>query len=211
MTAAPKDRPLRLGLPKGRVMNDSRRACRALGVDPRPGVLRYTTKVAGRAVSVHFLKIHDIARLLASGHLDIGVTGDEWLMESAVAPEQRVLQTGSYHARLSLLTCRGNDSPLSALGLVATPYPLLANRLLVSMAPNASVVAVTGSTEALVPDVVEAALDVVESGASAAANGLVVRADFGHVTTHLVRSMWCPPDVAEEVGAMVMPARSTPS
>jgi ATP phosphoribosyltransferase len=194
-------RPLRLGLPKGRVFADTRRNCAALGITLRPGVLRYRTTVADRPLTVHLLKIQDIARLLAADLLDLGVTGDEWLMENDVPRHQRSIETGSYRARLCLLTACSDTRPLRELRSVATPYPLLARQVLADVAGQAAILPVTGSTEALVPDVADAALDVVESGASAGANELTVRAEFGAVTTHLVRSRSCPPEVAELVGA----------
>jgi ATP phosphoribosyltransferase len=67
--------------------------------------------------------------------------------------------------------------------------------------------AVTGSTEALVPDVADACLDVVETGTSAALNCLVIRESFDHVTTHLACSEACDPLVVAPVVDMLAGAR----
>jgi ATP phosphoribosyltransferase len=57
----------------------------------------------------------------------------------------------------------------------------------------------------LVPDIADAALDVVETGASTAANGLGIAAEFDAVTTHLVRSNGCGSDAAAAVASVLAP------
>ena len=71
---------------------------------------------------------------------------------------------------------------------VVTPYPGLARALLGDVVPDCQVMAVAGSSEGLVPDVGDACLDLVETGNSAACNGLVIRRTFRQVTTHVARS-----------------------
>jgi ATP phosphoribosyltransferase len=190
-----------LGLPKGRLLEDSHRFCGALGIEVRRGVLRYQSVVDGRAVTVHLLKMQDIARLLVSDQLHLGVVGDEWLMEIGSPPQRRILESGSYQANLCLITPAGEGRALSDLRLIASPYPRVAAQRLARIAPTAGIMAIGGSSEALVPDIADAAFDVVETGASTAANGLRVAAEFDAVTTHLVRSGRCPQDAAASVAS----------
>jgi ATP phosphoribosyltransferase len=90
---------------------------------------------------------------------------------------------------------------------VVTPYPNLARNLLRDVAPDSEIMAVSGSTEALVPGIADACLDVVETGASAALNALVVRRSFEQVTTHLVRSGECDPRVVAPVVELLADAQ----
>lgn len=190
---------IRIGLPKGRMASESESFCDALGIQVRPGVLRYRTVVGDLNVSILLLKAPDIALLLRRNLLELGVAGDEWLMEAGASPGHRCFETRSYMASVCLLTAEGDPRPLGRIHSVVTPYPNLARRLLSQTMPDAEIMAVSGSSEALVPDVADACLDVVETGTSAMLNCLAVRRCFVNVTTHLVRSEGCNPAMVAPV------------
>jgi len=198
---------IRVGLPKGRMAAATERFCDALGVITRPGVLSYRTAVEGLPVSVHLLKAPDVARLLRRNLLDLGRAGDEWLMETGISPDRRCFEARSYEATIGLLMSRDDPRSTRHIRSVATPYPNLARSVLCTIVPAAEVLPVSGSSEALVPSVADACIDLVESGASADLNGLAVRQRFDQVTTHIVRS-WrhdqdtMAPVVARLAGAM---------
>lgn len=179
---------IRLGLPKGRLAAQSDRFCGALGVKTKPGVLSYQTSAQGLNISVVLLKAPDVARLLRRNMLDLGLTGDEWLMETNADPDYRCFEARSYLASVCLLMARDDPRPLWRIRSVVTPYPNLARRLLARIAPRSEIIAVRGSSEALVPGIADACIDLVETGTSAALNSLVIRESFEQVTTHLVRS-----------------------
>jgi ATP phosphoribosyltransferase len=182
---------IRLGLPKGRMAPDASRFCMAMGVELRAGVLSYRAAVAGAEVAIYLLKAPDVASFLMRNQLDLGLAGDEWLMETGIPLERRCFEVRSYVATLGLLMAFSDSRSVDELRSVATPYPRLARRLAREAAPLAAVMPVAGSTEAVVPDIADACLDVVETGRSAALNGLAVRRSFDEVTTHLVRSERC--------------------
>lgn len=191
---------IRVGLPKGRMLSDTRSLCRALGVDVMPGVLRYQARAGGAAVGIYLMKAPDIARMVKHGELDLGLTGDEWLMEHDVPRRQWCLEMSAYTASVCLLMQRGDPREPGLVRSVVTPYPNLARSLMADLVPGARIVAVAGSSEGLVPDLGDACLDLVETGSTAAVNGLVVRRRFGVVTTHLARS---EVSCAEQVGPVV--------
>jgi ATP phosphoribosyltransferase len=182
---------IRLGLPKGRMESAADRFCDALGVKVRPGVLSYKTTVGSLEVSIFLMKAPDVARLLRRNLLDLGLTGDEWLLETGAPAHRRCFEARSYEASVCLLMAEDDPRPLRSVHSVVTPYPNLARSLLRDVAPESEIMAISGSSEALVPGIADACLDVVETGASAALNALVIRKSFEHVTTHLVRSEEC--------------------
>jgi ATP phosphoribosyltransferase len=198
---------IRIGLPKGRMAAESARFCGALGVQLRPGVLRYLTGVGGLDVAILLVKAPDVARLLRRNLLDLGLTGDEWLMETGAPPDRRCFEAGSYVASVCLLMAKDDPRSPRFIRTVATPYPNLARRLLSGIAPDAEIVLVSGSSEALVPDVADACLDLVETGTSAALNSLLVRKSFNHVTTHLARSGACDPVTVAPIVGLLADAR----
>jgi len=178
---------------------ESGRFCGALGVKIKPGVLRYKTTVGSLEVSVFLMKAPDVARLLTRNLLDLGLTGDEWLMETGAPPDRRCFEARSYEASICLLMARDDHRPPSRIRFVVTPYPNLARSLLSETAPDCEIMAVSGSSEALVPDIADACIDVVETGTSAALNALMVRRSFKRVTTHLVRSEQCDSTVVAPI------------
>lgn len=198
---------IRLGLPKGRSIADTRSLCSALGVEIMPGALRYKTHVDNVPVGIYLMKAPDIARMLVQDVLDLGLTGDEWLLEHGVPRERWCLEMTSYTASLCLLMQQGDARGPRWLRAVVTPYPSLARRVLRDLVPDGRIVAVAGSSEGLVPDVGDACLDLVETGSTARANGLVVRQDFGVVTTHLARSQRSPAGCVARVAGVLAESR----
>ena len=198
---------IRIGLPKGRMAAESAAFCGVLGIQLRPGVLRYRTAVGDLDLAILLLKAPDVARLLRRNQLELGVAGDEWLLEAGAPPGHRCFETRSYAASVCLLTARDDPRPPGRIRSVATPYPNLARRLLGTVAPGSEIIAVSGSTEALVPDVADACLDLVETGTSAALNGLAVRRCFANATTHLARSAACDPALVAPVVGLLAGAR----
>lgn len=120
-------------------------------------------------------------------------------METGAPPGHLCFETGSYAASVCLLTAENDSRPPGRIHSVATPYPNLARQLLSGTAPDADIIAVSGSTEALVPDIADACFDLVETGTSAMLNSLAVRRCFLDVTTHLARSEGCDPAVEAPV------------
>ena len=198
---------IRLGLPKGRMESEADRFCSALGVKVKPGVLSYMTTVGSLEVSIFLMKAPDVARLLRRNLLDLGLTGDEWLMETGASAYRRCFEARSYEASLCLLMAEDDPRPLGGVRSVVTPYPNLARSLLRDVAPESEIMAISGSSEALVPGIADACLDVVETGASAALNALVIRKSFEHVTTHLVRSEECAPRVVAPIVELLADAQ----
>ena len=198
---------IRLGLPKGRMASESDRFCDALGVKTRAGVLKYRTMVRGLPVSIYLMKAPDVAHLLKKNLLDLGLAGDEWLMETGIRPDGRCFETRSYEALVCLLMARDDPRPFSRIRSVVTPYPNLARSVLGDMASRSEIMAISGSSEAMVPDIADGCIDVVETGASADLNSLVIRRSFAHVTTHLVRSERCDSTVVAPVVDLLADAR----
>lgn len=198
---------IRLGLPKGRMASDSNKFCDALGVKTRAGVLSYRTTACSIPIGIYFMKAPDVAHLLKRNLLDLGLTGDEWLMETGIHPNRRCFETRSYEASVCLLMARGDLRPFSHIRSVVTPYPNLARSLLSDMASRSEIMTISGSSEAMVPDIADACIDIVETGTSAALNALVIRRSFEHVTTHLVRSERCDSTLVASVVEMLADAR----
>lgn len=133
-----------------------------------------------RIERVTFLRPQEIAGYVASGVFDLGVTGSDWAEETA-ADVVTVSDLG-FAKRASgswrLVLAIPESDPVSDPkdlpdGIrVATQYPRLAAAYFAEIAVDARLIASRGATEAKVPAIADAIVDVVETGDSLRDNGL---------------------------------------
>jgi ATP phosphoribosyltransferase len=135
-----------------------------------------------RVDKVRFLRPQEIPSYLERGLFDIGITGRDWIEET----EANVVSLGEL--QYSKATSRPvrvvlavpDSSPWqSAADLpdgvrISTEFPSLTRRFLDSRGVKAMVVPSYGATEAKVPDIVDAIVDLTETGSSLRRNGLRV-------------------------------------
>src|SRR5260370_30291149 len=114
-------RMFRRAVQYGRMLSDPRSLCSVLGVELMPGALRYETCINGTPVSIYLMKAPDIARMLRQNVLDLGLTGDEWLMEHEIPRQRWCFAMGSYAASVCLLMPRADTRELRAIRSVVTP------------------------------------------------------------------------------------------
>jgi ATP phosphoribosyltransferase len=131
---------------------------------------------------VRFLRPQEIPSYLERGLFDIGITGRDWIEET----EANVVSLGEL--QYSKATSRPvrvvlavpDSSPWqSAADLpdgvrISTEFPSLTRRYLDSRGVKAMVIPSYGATEAKVPDIVDAIVDLTETGSSLRRNGLRV-------------------------------------
>jgi len=173
---------LRLVLPKGsleaatldlfeaadlRVRRSSSVAYRATIADPR-------------VAEVRILRPQEIPRYVAEGVFDIGITGRDWVEETS----SEVVSLGELHySKVStdpvrIVLAVPDDSPVQRVedlgdGVrVSSEYPELTRRFFADRGVDADVRLSYGATEAKVPDIVDAIVDITETGRALRAAGL---------------------------------------
>ncbi|HWG00639.1 MAG TPA: ATP phosphoribosyltransferase [Trebonia sp.] len=129
---------------------------------------------------VRFLRPQEIPSYLERGLFDIGITGRDWISET----EAEVVSLGElqYSKATSnpvrvVLAVPENAPWRSAADLpegirISTEFPSLTKRFLAEHGVKAMVVPSYGATEAKVPDIVDAIVDLTETGSSLRKNGL---------------------------------------
>lgn len=135
-----------------------------------------------RIDSVRILRPQEIGRYVAEGLFDLGITGRDWIEETA----SEVVSLGELHyskatARpVSIVLAVANDDPArSAADLgdgvrVATEYPELTRRFLEKQGIAADIRLSYGATEAKVPEIVDVVVELTETGRALKAAGLRV-------------------------------------
>ena len=129
---------------------------------------------------VRFLRPQEIPEYVEEGLFDLGITGRDWIAETdsdvVSLGELQYSKTTSSPVRVVLAIPR--DAPWqSAADLpegirISTEFPNLTRRYLDRHGVKAVVVPSYGATEAKVPDIVDAIVDLTETGSSLRKNGL---------------------------------------
>jgi ATP phosphoribosyltransferase len=135
-----------------------------------------------RIDSVRILRPQEIARYVAEGLFDIGITGRDWIEETA----SEVVSLGELHYSKAtarpvsiVLAVAEGDTARSVADLadgvrVATEYPELTRRFLEKNGVAADIRLSYGATEAKVPEIVDVVVELTETGRALKAAGLRV-------------------------------------
>jgi ATP phosphoribosyltransferase len=131
---------------------------------------------------VRFLRPQEIPTYLEQGLFDLGISGRDWITETgadvASLGELEYSKATSNPVRIVLAVPvdhpanRGEDLPEGVR--VSTEYPELTRRYFDEIGVKARIVPSYGATEAKVPDIVDAIVDVTETGSSLRKHGLKV-------------------------------------
>ena len=151
---------------------------------------------------VRFLRPQEIPSYLERGLFDVGITGRDWITETEAEVvslgELRYSKATSNPVRVVLAV--PDSAPWQTVSdlpegiRISTEFPSLTRRFLADHGVKAMVVPSYGATEAKVPDIVDAIVDVTETGSSLRKNGLRILDTLLTSYTELVA---CPPSYAD--------------
>jgi len=175
---------LRLVLPKGSLERQTLELFEAADLPVRRGSsVDYRATIDDpRIVDVRILRPQEIPRYIANGIFDLGVTGRDWIEETS----SEVVSLGELHyskatARpTSIVLAVAADSAWKSVAdlpagvRVTTEYPELTRRYLEKHGVDARVELSYGATEAKVPDIADAVVEITETGSALRAAGLRV-------------------------------------
>jgi ATP phosphoribosyltransferase len=158
---------------------------------------------------VRFLRPQEIPSYLERGLFDLGITGRDWISETEAdvvsLGELQYSKATSNPVRVVLAV--PENAPWQSVSdlpegiRISTEFPSLTGRFLAKNGVKAMVVPSYGATEAKVPDIVDAIVDLTETGSSLRKNGLRILETLLTSYTELVA---CPDAHAddEKRGAM---------
>lgn len=130
-------------------------------------------------VEFYFLRPKDVAIYVGAGTLDVGITGRDMLLDSQ-APARETMQLGFGPSSFRVAAPAGQYSSIKSLNgsRIATSYPGLLETWLANSGISATVVRLDGAVEnAVALGVADAVADVVATGATLRAAGLVILGD----------------------------------
>ncbi len=185
-----------LALPKGRILKEVMPILAAAGVmpeddfdDPDSRKLRFATKDG--ALEIVRVRSFDVATFVAFGGADFGVCGSDVIMEFDYAELYAPVDLAVGHCKLAVAAPKDfveADDPTRWSHLrVATKYPNITEKYYTARGIQAECVKLNGAIE-LAPllGLCRRIVDLVSTGATLAANGLVVIEEIADVSARLV-------------------------
>ncbi|MHB1534231.1 MAG: ATP phosphoribosyltransferase [Acidimicrobiales bacterium] len=133
-----------------------------------------------RVAEVRILRPQEIPEYVAEGLFDLGITGRDWVEETgskvATLGELRYSKATSRPIRVVLAVAA--DSPVTAAAdlasgvRISTEYPRLTARFLAGHGVDAEIRLSHGATEAKIPEIADAVVEITETGRALRAAGL---------------------------------------
>jgi ATP phosphoribosyltransferase len=205
--------PIVLALPKGRILSECGDLLAHAGIHPAPDYadedsrrLRFPTDHPD--LDVVRVRPFDVATFVAFGAAHIGVCGADVLMEFDYPELYAPLDLDIGHCRVSVaepVETAGSDDPARWSRVrVATKYPNIARRHFAGRGVQADIVHLNGAME-LAPGLGLSRLivDLVQTGSTLKANGLVETEVIAQVTSRLVVNRTALKTRPEAIGAWI--------
>jgi ATP phosphoribosyltransferase len=161
----------------------------------RSSTVEYNASIDDPRIDVvRILRPQEIASYVADGLFDLGITGRDWVEETAAdvvtLGEMRYSKASSRPIRLVVAV--PHDSPVERVDdlpqgvKVSTEYPELTRRYFQKRGIDADIRLSYGATEAKVPDIVDCIVEITETGRALRAAGLKIVEEILQSYTELV-------------------------
>jgi ATP phosphoribosyltransferase len=202
-----------LALPKGRILKEVMPLVRAAGIEPEPifdddnaRQLRFSTNRPD--LDIVRVRSFDAATFVAFGAADLGVVGEDVLMEFDYPEIYAPIDLGIGYCRIAVAEPKemvGSDDPSTWSHVrVATKYPEITRRHFAQRGVQAECIKLNGAME-LAPNLglCRRIVDLVSSGDTLRANGLIEIEQIAEITSSLAvnRAAWkTRPD---EIGQLI--------
>jgi ATP phosphoribosyltransferase len=187
--------PLIIAIPKGRILDEALPLLSKVGIEPeadfhnsKSRALQFATNQPG--VSIIRVRAFDVATFVAHGAAQIGIVGSDVVEEFDYSELYAPVDLNIGHCRLSVAEPEGlaaeDEAALSHVR-VATKYPHLTRRHYEAQGIQAECVKLNGAME-LAPSLglSRRIVDLVSSGATLKANGLVETSIIMQISARLI-------------------------
>jgi len=199
-----------MALPKGRILGEARPLLAAAGIepesefdDPKSRKLKFQTRDGG--LELVLVRAFDVATVVAFGGAHLGVAGSDVLMEFGYPEIYAPLDLGIGRCRMAVAEpaemMAGDEPQRWSHVRVATKYPEITRRYFAARGVQARCIKLSGSME-LAPSLglCQRIVDLVSTGATMKANGLVEVEKICEVSSRLVVNRAAIKTRPQEVG-----------
>jgi ATP phosphoribosyltransferase len=214
VNADPSDprNPLILALPNGRILSEVMPLLQRIGITPEPAFedpgsrqLRFATGEPG--LDLIRVRSFDVATFVAFGSAHFGVAGNDVLMEFDYSDIYAPLDLEVGHCHIAVATAAWSareDVGRASHIRIATKYPELTRRHFATRGIQAECIKLNGSIE-LAPSLglCRHIVDLVQTGATLKANGLIEIERIAEVSSRLIVNRPALKTRPEEVGGWI--------
>jgi ATP phosphoribosyltransferase len=204
---------LKLGLPKGSLEHATIDLFRRAGFLITVAERSYFPAIDDPDIECMMVRAQEMARYIEDGALDCGLTGRDWVVENeaAVHTVSELVYAKQSFGKVRWVLAVPDSSPVrSATDLqgkiVATELVGVTKRWLAERGVTAKVEFSWGATEAKLPELADAIVEVTETGSSLRANKLRIVETVLESTTQLIanESSWQDPDKRRKIEDIAM-------
>lgn len=209
---------LSIALPKGSLEEQTMRLFADADLEVRKSSREYNPTIGDPRISkVKILRPQEIPLYVAEGHFDLGVSGHDWVTESGAdvveVADLPYAKTGTGVIKLVLAVPL--DSPIHAAAdippgsRISTEFPNVTRAFFERLGIPVEVHYSYGATEAKVPELMDALVDLTETGSTLRRNGLRIVDVVLESTTRLLASKqaWADPvkrSAIEEIRTLLL-------
>ena len=205
---------LKLGLPKGSLQESTFKIFNKAGFKVSVGSRAYIPYVDDPEIDAVLIRAQEMSRYVEDGALDCGITGEDWILEngSQVHKIQELTYSKTSLNPVRWVLAVPNDSPIkSAKDLegrrIATELKGFTEKYLKEKGVKADVEFSWGATEVKVASgLVDAIVELTETGSSLRANNLRIVETLCHSTTQFIanKKAWENPEKKKKMEHIAM-------
>ena len=204
---------IKLGLPKGSLQESTFALMKKAGWNFKVGSRSYVPTVDDPAIAARLIRPQEIARYVELGLLDAGLTGYDWIYENGadVVEVAELCYSKATSNPVRWVVAVPNDSPIQGVKdlqgkRIATEAVGLTKRYLAENGVEAEIEFSWGATEVKAPELVDAIVELTETGSSLRANQLRIVDTVLTSTTRLIanKDAWADKGKRAKIEKMAM-------
>lgn len=188
-----KENRIVLGLPKGSLQETTFMIMKKAGFNIRSSSRSYVPSIDDPEIELRLIRAQEISRYVELGTLDAGITGYDWIIENAsdVVEVEELLYAKQGMRPVRWVVAVPNDSDIRSIKdlngkRIATEAVGLTTKFLEENSIKADVEFSWGATEVKTPELVDAIVELTETGSSLKANNLRIVETVLTSTTRLI-------------------------
>jgi ATP phosphoribosyltransferase len=204
---------LSLALPKGSLEEQTLLLFSQADLEVKKSSREYNPTIADERIGkVKILRPQEIPLFVQDGYFDLGISGHDWIQESGAdvieVAELPYAKTGT--GVVNMVLAVPQDSPVNGArdiapgSRISTEFPNTTKRFFESLGIPVEVHFSYGATEAKVPDMMDALVDLTETGSTIRRNGLKIVETVLTSTTRLFANTdsWNDPVKRQDIEAI---------
>ena len=204
---------LKLALPKGSLQESTFALLKRAGWNCSCGSRSYVPSIDDPQISARLVRPQEIARYVSLGLIDAGLTGYDWIYENGadVVEVAELCYSKATSHPVRWVVAVPETSPIQKVEdlegkRIATEAVGLTKRYLAEHGVNAEVEFSWGATEVKAPELVDAIVELTETGSSLRANHLRIIDTVLTSTTRLIanKDAWADPDKRAKLEQLAM-------